>query len=123
MEVKSDFQSSEEMQKWDEEDEKQIIENVGNVLKDQISLSKEGNFSETLNIDSKGDLELMTSKGDLTSFFCHMAQFEEAKGNEAVYSLAKKVSDKFPELSFNFEENPERTQVKYSVTNTQQQVK
>lgn len=123
MEVKSDFPSQEEMQKWDEEDEKQIVESVGNVLKNQISLSKEGKITEVLKTDSQGDLELITSKEDLTSFFCHMSHFEEAKGTEALYSLAKKVNDKFPELSFTFEENPERTQIKYSVTNAQQQTK
>ena len=123
MEVKSGFPSLEEIQKWDEEEEKWIIENVGNFLKDKISHSKEGNFTETLNINPRGNLKMITPKGDLTSFLCHMSQFEEAGGTEALYSLAKKVSDKFPELSFNFEENPEKTQIKYSVTNTQQQVK
>ena len=114
-----------ELKTLEEEDKVKEINDLGVLLKRHMSNS-EGKFSETLQIDPKGSLKWETSEGKLVSLFSYIAIADEEKtgsGVESLFRLAKRVNDKFPELHFDFEQDQNRTSIKYTVSETQQSKK
>lgn len=110
--------SEEERLRIEELQEEREIMDLGFNLKEKIIRSK-GKFSETIPLTGDGEIEMETPEGILLSFFVMKATVDqgvERRGEESLFQLAQRVNDRFPELQFGFEQDPERSWIKYTVT-------
>lgn len=88
------------------------VSSVAEALKKRVA-DQNGSLAETLGILSDGSIELPTKPGDkMVSFFAHMG----SGSIEELMHLALLIVEKYPELNFTFENDPEGKWIKYSVT-------
>lgn len=110
----------ENIAKEEQEEEEQELIQLGEVFKKRLA-ENNGRFSEELTLTPQGKISLKTKEGELASKFAHIALFTQGEnqgsGFESVFKLASKINEKFPELQFGFEQNPERNILTYTVTN------
>lgn len=98
-------------------EEEEGLEKAGNGILERIAANN-GSYSETLELDPKGFIiNLTDQEGGIKSFLAHLASLESPKtGAEAVYQVAYRVQEKFPQIAFTFERDPNAKSITYTVT-------
>jgi len=118
----SEIPTADELREERQREEERELIDLGEIFKTKISENK-GVFSEAVRLNTKGKISWETVEGNLASKFVHLAisnqDFDSSMGFEPIYNLAKKVSEKSPNLQFNFEPDQEGQSIKYTVIDTQ----
>lgn len=111
------------IEELDKQEEERQINELGEIFKTRIS-ENNGIFSEALKLNPRGKIHWETADNGLASKFVHMAiadqDIEPRIGFEPIFTLAKKINDRFPELQFSFKQDPEGGSLTYSVVNAPQ---
>lgn len=103
-----------DLDKLDREEAEAMVKDVGEILGRKMK-DNNGIFSEILPIKPGGELETVDSNQNVKSLFAVNA------GNaEGLFKLAFRVQEKFPNLSFGFDRDPNGQWIKYSVSETPQ---
>jgi hypothetical protein len=104
----------EDLSRMDEEDNRDFLEIAGDGLIKRLNRSGDTYF-ERLEIDDNGRLKLPTQEGaGMVSFFAHCG----SDSVESLMQLAQKVQERYPDLQFSFEQDPEGRWIQYAVTRT-----